>query len=176
MTPPSLRLYTAAFTTCDPDVGVPVRTSIGAPRWKLKYQCVEKVSALMPFGKVGNVELRKLGDRSMFQHHYRRRLDAMGFDPIRTELLEIAAKYPDHPAAVDGLAPLILLCFEKPAEIARGETYCHRHVFADWWFHQGGDPIEEVNWETYGWQGPSDPGTPPPPAAPEPVPQMDLGV
>jgi hypothetical protein len=88
---------------------MPVRTSVGIPRFWPAARAFPVAKLLTPFG------LRKLkGDD--FRHAYLARLDQTGVDEIRAELAEIALTYGGKPCA--------LLCFERrPSE-------CHRGMFA----------------------------------------------
>jgi hypothetical protein len=151
-----VELLTSSFWDLDPALGVPVRTSIGMPRGRLSYDLTEAIRDLMPYGKVAGGDLRRCANKAIFTEAYRRiHLERVGVERLRMQFAEISDRH-------DG-RPLIILCFERRAAIARGETFCHRRVFADWWQEQTGEVVEEI--------GGLDPPAPPPPDT-----QTNLGV
>jgi len=42
----------------------------------------------------------------------------------------------------------VMLCYEQPASIERGETYCHRHIVSQWLEDRLGINVEEVDHPT----------------------------
>ena len=126
-----LTLYTASWTAVWRDsqqVGagnegfVPVRTSVGVPRfWPMAKQ-FPVAKLITPYG------LRKLeGDE--FRERYLARLNKAGTEKIRAELAAIHALY---------RKPLVLLCFEKD------RADCHREQFAEWWEERTGELVLEL--------------------------------
>lgn len=119
-----------ALRAMDPTITM-VRTSIGSPRWAPKglVGTLPYLEELAPKG------MRHVEDPGEFRRLYRERLDSFGVDHIRSRLLE----------AYEGCGrrPLLLLCFEKPEDIAAGKTFCHRHTFAEWWEEQTGESVPE---------------------------------
>lgn len=99
---------------------MPVRTSLGMPRW-MTASLVDW-PAVYPYGLFG-----KDLDEATFTRRYRARLHRQGPRILR-ELAELQAAYD---------APLVLLCFE-PADL-----FCHRHVLRAW-LQEHGVPVEEV--------------------------------
>jgi hypothetical protein len=122
----SVDLATASYRSFHPIMGVPVQTSIGRPRFPLRYELADEVRALMPWGLFG----KGLAPPE-FVAHYRARLNKTGVDKLRRVFYAISAKH-------EG-ARLVLLCFERPDE------FCHRHVFGRWWEDNAGQPVVELS-------------------------------
>jgi hypothetical protein len=114
------RVFTSSYSRVDPRVMVPVRTSIGAPRWA-GYQ-LEEWPAVYPWG------LLAITDPQEFRRRYRYRLHQ------RTG--RILAELDGLLAAYDGW-PIALCCFEAdPAD-------CHRSVLGGW-LREKGVTVEEL--------------------------------
>lgn len=111
-------------------MGVGVRISNSGPRFKTRYdkKDLERIPQLFPNRDI----FRKGLSPEEFRIQYRKQLDMTGVAEIDTMFEQIARRHPDQ--------RLVLLCFEKVLE---GE-YCHRRVFAEWWFEQTGEPITEI--------------------------------
>ncbi|MDL2205330.1 hypothetical protein LJC33_00280 [Eubacteriales bacterium OttesenSCG-928-N13] len=103
-----------------------VRVSLGTPKWPLGYQVVGEVKYLMPFGLLG-ANVRK----DNFERLYRQRLDAYGPEKIAAVL-----------SRFENLGkPVVLLCYE---DVRKPDDWCHRTVFAQWWFEQTGEIVDEL--------------------------------
>ncbi len=103
---------------------VKVRTTVGAPRWRLAYP-LERSAALTPYGAFGEPDWRE---------RYVGRLEKIGLEEIRRELDAISRRH-------DG-RDLVLLCFE---DVHRdGEEACHRRAFAAWWQQRTGEVVDEL--------------------------------
>jgi hypothetical protein len=120
-------LATGRYSTFAPAQGVPIQTSIGRPKFPLRYDLTEKVPDLMPFGLLG-------ADLSAdeFTAAYRERLDKAGVDSLAATFAAISARH--------GGARLVLLCFE---DVHAGQL-CHRRIFADHWLERTGQRVDEV--------------------------------
>ncbi len=105
----------------------PVRTTVGAPRFRLGYELAGSVGMLAPYG------LRLIEDRAEFEAAYRARLDGFGVDVIRAALDDVARSA--------GAAGVVLLCFE---DLDDPEQWCHRTTFAGWWREQTGEDVVEL--------------------------------
>jgi hypothetical protein len=103
-------------------MGVPVRTSVGAPR-SFPAPLVEWPT-VYPWG-IYNLDL----DEATFRRKYRHGLWSKK-PKVLAELSEFQAGYDQD---------LVLLCFE-PAE-----TFCHRTVLAGWLEEQLGETISELS-------------------------------
>lgn len=101
----------------------PIRTSIGSPRFKLKFALAGSVPELMP-------RREWLGlTREQYEKLYLAKLDAIGVEKIRRSI----------EAAASGKEP-VLLCFCK----LDGSNFCHRRLFAAWWHRRTGQTIAEL--------------------------------
>ena len=105
---------------------VPVRTSVGLPKWLPDTQArsYDYLPELAPTGGLFQVD-----DPVEFAARYRERLVSIGVERIEQRLQALAGQH-------DG-RPLVLLCFEAdPAD-------CHRGDFADWWLARTGEVVPE---------------------------------
>lgn len=108
---------------------VPVRITLGAPRWKLGYELGGSIKALAPTRAL--FALRGTGD---FEPGYLAQLEGHGVEAIAVEIGTLSA---DH-----GGRGLVLLCFEDVHEL--GEGSCHRRMFAHWWEAKTGRRAPEL--------------------------------
>lgn len=112
---------------------VPVRTSLGYPKFRLAYRLAEHLPELTPdrwmFPLAGDV----------FEAAYRAKLDAIGLDVIVGTLRAIRDRH-------DGRG-LVLLCFEDLSQPGPG---CHRRSFANWFREQTGEAVPELDWRDRG--------------------------
>jgi hypothetical protein len=113
-----------------PDGCVPVRSSIGAPRFLPESRTWAFASKTAPYKVI------KIEDRGEFETAYIERLDGIGLDVVRAQLEDIAE--------AAGNERLVLCCFEKIEDIAAGKNWCHRHMFAAWWLAQTGATVAEL--------------------------------
>jgi hypothetical protein len=107
---------------------VPVRTSLGPPKWiaPARARAYSYVAELAPAGGLFDID-----DVHEFRSRYRERLDGFGADVLEGRFLQIAEAH--------GGKPLILLCFEvSPSD-------CHRGVFAEWWLERTGETVSEFD-------------------------------
>lgn len=105
-----------------------MRISVGSPRWNVGYPISGAISELMPKGIFGKFD----NDKAAFEIEYRKRLECFGTQRIRSLLSEFEAQGKD----------VVLLCYE---DIRKGEAdWCHRTMFAKWWFEKTGEPIPEL--------------------------------
>jgi hypothetical protein len=106
---------------------LPVRISLGKPRFWKGANELPYVSELMPHG-----DLFKIEDRGEFTEAFIVRLDRYGADRIRGRFAELGSSY---------RKPLVLMCFELCEE---PDDWCHRQVFAEWWQARTGQHVSEV--------------------------------
>jgi hypothetical protein len=103
---------------------VKVRTTVGAPRWKLPYP-LERCAAVTPYGAFGEPDWRE---------RYVARLEEIGVEEIGRQLAAISDRH--------GGRDLVLLCFE---DVYRdGDEACHRRAFAAWWQERTGEVVDEL--------------------------------
>lgn len=122
-----LGLATCSYTAFTEDMGTPVRTSVDAPWWPLKYDLEHKCPLVYPG------ELRRIGDPDEFTPLYRAVLDEHAGE-IAEELAAIAGTTGKRP---------VLLCFEN---LWKGDgTWCHRRTLAEWLEERTGLVVPELS-------------------------------
>ena len=127
-------LATSRYADFHPSMGVPVRITVGRPRFALRYEIAANVPELAPYGGIFDIR----DDRDEFTRRYRARLDQIGVDAIFAKLERIAAEH-------DGRR-LVLLCFE---DLTKPGEWCHRRIAAEWIEEQPGIAILEVPLTVY---------------------------
>lgn len=118
---------TCSYKEFRDEMGLPVRTSVGFPRWHLPYSLEFNMAAAAPAGA-----LRKIGDRDVFVPAYRARLDGTGAEKFLEDFRALSE-------ANDGKT-IVLLCFENPLN---SSTWCHRTIFAEWFEEKTGIAVPE---------------------------------
>ena len=106
----TVALRTGYYGGYRPEYGVPVRTSVGSPRWwKGELEHIRRVSPYGVFGQAEGAEYERL---------YIAKLDTLDAGSLAQRFAEISARHDNR--------PLVLCCFEKdPAD-------CHRSILARW--------------------------------------------
>lgn len=105
------RLGTACYSLFRPDMGVPVATSVGKPKW---MPGIDAINEMAPYGLLtGYTEFE-------FRLKYHDRLDK-NEDKVKAALLRLSAKYPGE--------RLVLLCWE---DLRKPDLWCHRTMLAEW--------------------------------------------
>lgn len=115
---------------------IPVRITLGFPRFKLAYTLGGKVMKLAPTRSIFGIE-----DPETFRLAYRSQLDGHGVEVIAADLAEISVLHAG--------CGLVLLCFEdltdkKRYGVAPEEHVCHRRGFAAWWRERTGQHVREL--------------------------------
>ncbi|MGA5497735.1 hypothetical protein ACPCSP_25565 [Streptomyces cinereoruber] len=123
------KLATCTYQEFKPDMGTPVRTTVGHPRFALSYQLAGHARLVTP-----TRPLLKIEARDAYEFSYRRMLEGHVFGNIQRELLRIAGAY-------DLDSPVVLLCFDR---LNVPGNWCHRTMFAAWWTEQTGDEVPEL--------------------------------
>ncbi|MDX3100488.1 hypothetical protein [Nonomuraea angiospora] len=121
-------LATCTYQEFTADMGHPVRTTVGAPRFPLGYALVGHATLLTPARAMLGLSYEA------YKPRYLQLLDSAGIDAIRAELDEIA----------DGLAggrPLVLLCFDR---LDKPGAWCHRQMAAAWLQERAGIEVPEL--------------------------------
>lgn len=131
----SLTLATCNYHAFRSDMGIPVRTSNGTPKYWPHNGILPHWSAVTP-----DYPLDLPFDR--FRDRYQRKLAASGLERLRDDMETVyEAGRIDWPSN-----RLVLLCFEN---IAKPGVWCHRTMFREWWQEQTGETVPEL--------GPHDP-------------------
>lgn len=120
-------LFTLNYPRFRPEMGVPVRTSNGYPRF-VKYRIDYAVKEVMP-----DRATIKMTDREEFTRLYRTKLNNAGLDVIASRFRAIAAATGDE--------RLVLLCYEN---LEQAGNWCHRNIFAAWWQDMTGEQVREL--------------------------------
>jgi hypothetical protein len=106
---------------------VPVRITVGHPRFKLGYTLGGSVKELYPAGK-----LFRIHTRAKFEPAYHAHLDAIGVPQITERLAAISQAHEGR--------GLVLLCYER----VDVKGWCHRQCFSSWWKARTGIEIHEL--------------------------------
>ncbi len=122
----TLRLFTQRYSNFTPDQGVPIRTTLGHPRFKLRYELAGVMTELAP----DRAWFKAAKD--VFRVNYRAKLDLLGTD----EIVRRVSKFTD-PA---GDPRAVLLCFD---DLTKG-AWCHRTMFGEWWQDRTGIEVVEL--------------------------------
>ncbi len=129
--PAAPRLFTARFGAQREIVAsgaVPVRISIGFPRFRLSYQLTEKVPELMPTRAMLKMAIEP------YRELYLARLEEVGTEKLRAIFAAIAERHP-------GATGLVLLCFE---DIRKPGEWCHRTMAGLWLQEHGFGAFQEL--------------------------------
>jgi hypothetical protein len=125
------KIATCSYSEFQPTMGVPVRFTVGHPRWKLGYQLAGHAKLITPTRAMLSLPL------DAYTLSYRRVLDAAGVDAIRNELATIAG-----PAG-----RVVLLCYERLNERDKATNepkWCHRSIFSRWIEERTGEQVPEL--------------------------------
>jgi hypothetical protein len=109
-------IVTTRYQDFSPDLGIPVRISIGAPRF-WRFGPLVHSKAITPYDIFRNDELPTVQAQRIAYHA---RLDELAEEAVG-DLAEVARAHP-------GDGPLVLLCDEN----VRDGGVCHRRWFAEW--------------------------------------------
>lgn len=123
-----MQLFTCRYQKFHAGLGIPVRTTVGLPRFALPYELGGHARLITP-----TWAMVSLHDEAAYTTQYRQHLDAAGVEAIRAELLTLAASHVDR--------RLVLLCFD---DLSRPDGWCHRRMFADWWQDLTSEPVPEL--------------------------------
>lgn len=120
-------LFTHRYQDFEPSMGVPVRITLGAPRWTLPYALEYRVREAAPSREYFGA------GRPEYQAAYMAQLDRHGHAFLASRFREIATAAGDP--------RLVLLCFE---DLSKPDQWCHRRMFAAWWQGKTGAKVREL--------------------------------
>lgn len=130
---------TCSYREFRPEMGVPVRISLGVPKFPVSgFEPGRQIKILTPGGHYFRAAKPEF-DRMFYQQ-----LDRAGVQEINSQL-EQMKRWEN--------APLVLLCFEQLGRSVYNEgddlfeveaQICHRRMFAKWWRDQTGEEIPEL--------------------------------
>ena len=122
-------LMTCSFQKFPVGVGLPVRTTVGSPRFQLPYRLVTEFRLLTP-------RREWLGlSKAAYQRNYIGMLEAHGVDKLTRAF--------DALAEAHGVDTLVFLCFDNLAKPGP-DAWCHRTMFGAWWESVTGAPVPEL--------------------------------
>ena len=104
-----------------------IRTSLGAPRWKLAYEIAGVCREIMPDRPMLKMEYPE------YWMAYTNKLESIGVEAIQKAFFELAVQANND--------SLILLCFE---DLTKPGLWCHRTMFSDFWFAKTGQRVLEL--------------------------------
>lgn len=123
-----VELATCRYADFDDRCGVPVRISVGAPRFPLGYRLEEHIPELCPAWSWLKLKPDDY-DRRFFG-----KLEKVGVERLRGIFTSMSERHMGR--------RLVLLCYEEV--LGKGQT-CHRRGFAEWWYEQTGEEIREID-------------------------------
>lgn len=120
-------LFTHRYQGFEPSMGVPVRITLGAPRWTLPYALEHQVREAAPSREYFGAA------RPVYEAAYVSQLDRHGVEFFASRFQQIAVSARDP--------RLVLLCFE---DLSKPDQWCHRRMFAEWWQERTGAKVREL--------------------------------
>lgn len=125
----SPHVYTCRWSSLKglPSFVLPVRISIGKPRFIPGADEFPAIHELMPYGILG------VDDQADFTKRFRHRLHRKTPQVIQERFDHLHARY-------DG-RPLVLLCYE---DLTKVDQWCHRTIFREWWRDKTGAIIHDL--------------------------------
>jgi hypothetical protein len=142
----TLNFATCTYSEFKPDMGIPVRTTVGAPRW-FPHKDMAHWKNASPLPYMLNMPI------DQYREHYLAMLDKHGADVLYDDAhfiqqqFEQQSKYPSD--------RVVILCFDN---LSKPGNWCHRTMWAQWWTRNTGFDVEEL--------GKTLPQAPPPPPPP----------
>lgn len=120
-------LFTHRYQGFEPSMGVPVRITLGAPRWALPYALEHQVREAAPSREYFGAA------RPVYEAAYVTQLNGHGVEFFASRFQQIAVSARDP--------RLVLLCFE---DLSKPDQWCHRRMFAEWWQERAGAKVREL--------------------------------
>ena len=122
-------IYTSRYQNTELENGeyTVVGVTLGAPKFRLGYSLSGNIKEIAPPGF-----LFKEYNRERFTVRYRENIEKIGV----TVIADILDGYKSLGKDV------VLCCFE---DVRKPNEWCHRQVFAEWWYEKTGELIEELS-------------------------------
>lgn len=124
----STTFATCSYIEFDPSYGIPVKSTVGHPRFKLRYQLAANWQHAAPDRAALRLE------PVSFRRCYTEKLRRFGSDYFGDRAAELRAS-----ARRD--EPVVLLCFDK---LWLPDAFCHRTIFAEWFQSLTGEQVPEL--------------------------------
>lgn len=122
------KLYTSRFSNKELETGK--YTVVGVvrsmPRFPVKYRISGDITQIAPPGYLWNEN-----NRERFREPYFKHLEKSGY-PVIGGIIQ---------AYLDEGKDVVLCCYE---DVRKPDEWCHRLVFAEWWYEKTGQKIEEL--------------------------------
>lgn len=122
------KIYTSRFSNKELETGnyAVVGVVRSMPKFPVKYQIKGNIIQIAPPGSLWNEN-----NREKFKAPYYKHLEQAGY----TVIAEIVNEYLENGKDV------VLCCYE---DVRKPNEWCHRLVFAEWWYEKTGQKIEEL--------------------------------
>jgi len=122
------KLYTSRFSNkeLESDKYLVVGIVRSMPRFPVKYRIAGNIKQIAPPGYLWNEN-----NRDRFKAPYFRHLENTGYPVIGAIIQEYLNTDKD----------VVLCCYE---DVRKPDEWCHRLVFAEWWYKKTGQKIEEL--------------------------------
>ena len=138
-----MQLATCSYSEYRPEMGVPVRITLGQPQFKVPfYDGKRQVPEAAPKRSYFNAS------DEIFEQEFYKQIDNHGVANFQKQFDAIYRSVGSPPNT-----PLVLLCFEKfGTKTCESATHrdkveqlmCHRRMFAAWWEKETGEKIPEL--------------------------------
>jgi len=129
-----MRIWTSRYGNQEAIIkstAVPVRITVGRPKFRLRYKLAEEIHMFKPAGA-----LFRMNDKEELRKALYAKLNRAGTRKVRKILHGISNRHGDR--------DIVLLCFE---DVRKPGEWCHRQLIADWLNEHGmsvrelGDPV-----------------------------------
>lgn len=115
------------------DMGIPVRTSVGSPKWP-KFDTLPHWRDVSPLP----YSLRKA--YTPYREIYLAMLEGHGITKLEEQAEEILAWWKTN-VGPPPQERLVFMCFEN---LSQAGKWCHRSLFGEWWTGQTGRQVTEL--------------------------------
>lgn len=122
------KLYTSRFTNKELETGnyTVVGVVRSMPKFRTNYTIAGNITQIAPPGYLWNEN-----DRGRFKAPYFSHLEKSGY-PVIGGFIK---------AYLDAGKDVVLCCYE---DVRKPDEWCHRLVFAEWWYEKTGQKVEEL--------------------------------
>lgn len=120
----ALSLATCTYHEFDPSMGIPIRSTVGTPKW----------FPHTPYGVWENITPRRWMlnmPYDEFRRKYRHHLHKMTFERLVDDALALQAELAD---SWEFPEQLVILCYDS---LWKPDMWCHRTMFAEWMSEKG---------------------------------------
>ena len=125
-----MRIWTSRYGNQEAIIksnAIPVRITLGSPRFRLRYELTEEIHLFKPAGV-----LFQMNDKETLRKALYAKLDQVGIVEVRRILQGISSRHGDR--------DVVLLCFE---DVRKPREWCHRQLIGDWLNEHGLEVLTE---------------------------------